>query len=271
MKLSEQETAQLLERLRNRYDEYSKKYNPAWFNRNTFEDRVTFAYENRMDMSAFILAEVANFEKMKEKYEKQKERSSFANKVDKIIEEQMERISKYPRMEFHPRAGIEISHMYGALYHLADRLYPVLWLIVDDTSSREKLQQLESELFHFAQPTLSRLPRFTEDYALLLARPNLSELEVEKGKNNYLKEAAFLLFHIAAFCDYLIKNPGSLFEHPVSFSRGYESAEKKKKLSEEFSSLTGFGAVFKIKHYCEDLVADFRLTAFRPVNTSSYK
>jgi len=267
MKLSEKEMVELLQRIRDRYDEYSKKHNASWFNRSSFEERVTFAYENRMDMSAFLLAEIANFEKLKEKYEKRKDQGSFSQKVDRIIEEQLERISKYPRMEFHPRCGVEISHMYGALYDLADRLYPVLWIVVTDVSNRGKLQKLENELFQFSQPNLGRLPGFTEDYALLLSRPGINELDIEKGKNNYLKEAAFLLHKIADFCDYLVRNPDANFEHPVNFSRGYESADKKKKLTEEFGALTGFGAIFKIRHYCEDLISDFRLGAFRPANS----
>ena len=72
MSLSKEEQLGLVDKLRSRYDEYAKKFSPAWFNRPAFEERYRMAIVNDMDIEAFILAEVANFEKIRERYEKKK-------------------------------------------------------------------------------------------------------------------------------------------------------------------------------------------------------
>lgn len=263
MKLSKQESEVLLDKIRQKYDEYAAKYNAKWFDRTLFEDRFSYALQNRMDISAFLLAEVTNFEKLKESYDKKKSRESFSDKIDKIIDEQLEQIRKYPRKNFHERSGIEISHMYGALYRLAEDLFPILWIVTEAADVRQKLQNMEARLYEFSNPSLQRLSPRTEDHALLLSRSQVSEMQIEKSKNNYLKEAAFFLHDLIVFLDYLVKLAEPAMEVPLNFSRSYQSAETKRKLSREFSNLTGFGAVFKVKHFAEDIVTDFRLSAFR--------
>src|SRR4030067_2189819 len=111
MAMSDAEINKLILKLRNKYSEYSKK-NPAWFNREAFEERLTMAFQNKMNMEGFILAEISNFEKIKSKYEKKKSEKPFADQVERIIGEHLARMKKYPEIRFHPKAGVEISHFY---------------------------------------------------------------------------------------------------------------------------------------------------------------
>jgi len=266
MPLSIEEQNALVEKLRLRYDEYAKKFSPKWFDRTAFETRLEMAKRSRMDGEAFILAEIANFEKVKERYDKKKkDKESFTKKVDVIIEENMARVKKYPAIDFHPRAGIEMKHLYGALADLAQGYVPVLWLIFSDYHKKNLITELEHTLQTFALPRGSRPPSAIEDHILILNRAGVTELDIEKARNNYLKESAFLLYDIITFCDTFIsqnKTPG--LENPVRFDKAFFSPDVKARVIELFSDSTGYGALMKIKLYCEEILADFRLTAFKP-------
>ena len=266
MPLKEEELRALCEKLRARYDDCAKKYSPVWFSRTEFESRFALAKRNRMDIEGFILAEIANFEKIRERYEtKKKEKNSFSKKVDSIIEENLARIRKYPPIDFHPKAGIEIRHLYGAMSDLAQGYIPVLWLICSDYRKKNFITALEHSLQQFALPRGSRSPAAIEDHILLLNRQNVTELEIEKGRSTYMKESAFMLYNIITFCDSVLSGKNSSeFETPVRFDKAFFSPDVKKRVIELYSDCTGFGAIARIKERCEEILADFRLTAFRP-------
>ncbi|MGL4370388.1 MAG: hypothetical protein ACRCUT_12075 [Spirochaetota bacterium] len=266
MSLSAEELNALCEKLRNRYDEYAKKYSPVWFNRQEFESRFTSAKRNRMDIEGFILAEISNFEKVRERYEsKRKQKESFTKKVDAIIEENLSRIKKYPSMEFHPRAGIEIRYLYGALAELSQGYMPVLWLICTDYHKKNLITGMEHSLQQFALPRGSKPPAAIEDHILLLNRATVTELEIEKGRSTYMKESAFMLYDIITFCDSILSGRSTTeLENPVRFDKAFFSPDVKKRVIDLFSDSTGYGAIVKIKDRCGEILSDFRLTAFRP-------
>lgn len=263
MKLSKKETENLLSKLRGRYDDYARNYSEQYFNREEFERRYLYAQQNRMDLSAFLLAEVSNFEKLKESFDTKQNKHSFSEQVDRVIEEQLERLKSYPKREFHPRAGIEESHMYGALVLLAEHYFPVVRIISTDLSLRNHISRIEERISQFVLPSAKKLAPRTEDHALILSRRGVTELEIEKSKNNYLKEAAFLLNDVIEFCESLMESKVDGLDMPIQFSRSHESGKRKKILSQNFSSLTGYGAVMKIRDYCAQVISDFRLSAFR--------
>lgn len=265
MSLSKEEQLGLVDKLRSRYDEYAKKFSPAWFNRPAFEERYRMAIVNDMDIEAFILAEVANFEKIRERYEKKKsEKDSFTKKVDKIIDDNFARIRKYPMMDFHPAAGLEMKYMYGALSNLTQFHTPVFWLIFTDYQRRNKITELEHRFQRYALPRGNRQPSAIEDHILLLNRQGVTDIEAEKARNGYLRECAFLLFDIIAFCESFITNRLSDLDMPVNFDKLMFSPEINEQIKNEYNGLTGYGALLKIKGLCEEILADFRLTAFKP-------
>ncbi|TFH38149.1 MAG: hypothetical protein E4G96_10850, partial [Chrysiogenales bacterium] len=145
MTMSVAEINQLVVKLKQKYSEYSEK-NPTWFNRQAFEERLLMAVRNRMNMEAFILAEVSNFEKVRERYEKKKGEKPFAQQVDRIIEEMTARIMKYPEIRFHPKAGMEISRFYGAISLFALDYFPVLYIIAVEKPQKDRLVAFEAEM-----------------------------------------------------------------------------------------------------------------------------
>ena len=263
MPLAEKELHTLIEKLREKYRTYGKKHSPRWFDINAFEDRLQMALRNRMNLEGFILAEITNFEKVREKYEKKRAIRPFSEKVDKIIEENLERIQKYPRIKFHPDAGVEIGHFYGAGSDFTRYLFPIIGFIVRDDPEKTAIKRFEENLDYLFFTQGRKNSKMIEDHILLLTRSGVREIDIEKNKNEYMKEAAFVLHDIIDFLDGLMEPRNREWELPIRFDKLYYEGEKKKKLLEYFTGHTAYGAVLKVKDVAEGIIADFRLSAFR--------
>ncbi len=263
MSLSTEEIDKLIVKLRKRYDEYSKKHSATWFNRNLFEERLRMAKENRMNLEGFILAEISNFEKVRERFEKKKNDRPFSETVDNIIEENTAKIRKYPRIDFHPRAGFEITHFYGALCEFAHIYFAAFWLIPLEEDLKKNLFRFEDELQFLAVPKGSSPSKRIEDHILVLSRRNVTELEIERDNNEYLKQSALLINEIIDFCDGLLASRNGNWEAPLQFNKLYVEDDRKKGIINIFTGTTGYGAVVTIRERASDIIEDFRLHAFK--------
>lgn len=265
MPLKKEEIDELVRKLRERYKEYSEKHNRTWFDIEAFDQRLSHAIRSRMNMEGFILAEVSNFEKLKERYDKKKKdrENSFSKEVNRIIEENTARIKKYPAVLFHPKCDIEISHFYGALSCLTLELFPVFWLLANDSSIKNMINNIEERLGNLAVPRGERPPGRIADHILMLNRPGVREIEIEKDRNDYLKEGAFLLHEVIDFCDTLLKLKNDEWNYPIQFRKLFIEEERRKRVFSNFRDMTGYGAILKVKEYASAVVEDFRLTAFR--------
>jgi hypothetical protein len=268
MGLSSKEIDQLIKKLRERYRESAAEYKSRVFNLEAFEDRYKTALIKRMNLEGFILAEIANYEKIKEKCEeerhpKEPEISEFSKQVNQIIEGNTAKIAKYLNIQFHPHAGPEISRLYGALSDFAQSYFSILWTIIADYENKEKLHAIEQRISEFAVMKSKKHPKRIEDHILVLARNNVSELEIEKHKNNYLKESAFLLYDIIEFMELLITVRSRDWENPLKFDKLFVEAENRKKIMSVFSGMTPYGAILAIKERAEEILKDFRLESFR--------
>ncbi|HQO40379.1 MAG TPA: hypothetical protein PK986_07915 [Spirochaetota bacterium] len=265
MPLNREEIDSLVTKLREKYRDYAKKHSPAWFNIDSFEQRLGLALRNRMNLEGFILAEISNFEKLREQYDKKKKQkeNSFSKEVDRIIEENTARIKKYPSRLFHPRCSAEISHFYGALNIMAEDYFPVFRLLAPDDQLKKNLESIEIVMQNMCVPAGSRNPRRIDDHILLLNRQAVREIEIEKDGNEYLKEGAFILHDIIDLCERILESPSDSWNYPVTFQKLYIEEIKKRKVIDAFSGMTGFGAILKVKDYAAQVIEDFRLSAFR--------
>jgi len=265
MPLNKDEVNDLIKKLRERYKEFSEKHNPKWFDLSAFDDRLTAAIRSRMNMEGFILAEISNFEKLKERYENKKKlkENSFSREVDQILEKNIARIKKYPQIFFHPACGIEISHLYGALSYLSTDLFPILRVVISDSRLKNSVNALEDRILFLAEPRGNLHPKRIADHILMLNRKGVKEIEIEKDNNDYLKESAFLLHDIIDFCDGIIDSGRDEWNYPVTFQKLFIEEERRKRIVDIFRDLTGYGAVLKIREYASEVIEDFRLTAFK--------
>ena len=263
MALTETEIQRLIEKLREKYHDYAGRQNARWFNVEPFEERLQMALRNRMNLEGFILAEITAFEKLRERYDKKKNEKPFSATVDSIIEENTARIKRYPRIEFHPRAGLEISHFYGAMAGFALYYFPVMWLLDLDESLKKALFRFEDNLNFLAIPQGSRPSKRIGDHMLVLSRQGIRELDIERDASDYLKMSAILLHEIIDFCQGLLDRRNSDWEVPLGFSKLYVEDTRKKKIVDIFSGTTGYGALITVSSYARDIIEDFRLKAFR--------
>lgn len=75
--LSDSEIEILISKLRNKYDTYAAQYSPRWFNKEAFEERLQVALRNKIDLEAFIVAEIAHFETLRKRFDEKKNERQF--------------------------------------------------------------------------------------------------------------------------------------------------------------------------------------------------
>jgi hypothetical protein len=265
MPLSNNEVNELIQKLREKYKEFSEKHHQKWFDINAFDERLSFAITSRMDMEGFILAEIANFEKLKNQYEtkKKSKENLFSKEVDRIIEENLARIKKYPQELFHPKSGLEITYMYGALLFLLSHIFPITRIIVADASLKKKIDSFEDRLIFLAEKRGDIHSKRINDHILLLNRQGVRTIEIEKDSSDYLRESGFLLHEIIDFCDDMINSNNEEWNNPITFQKLFIEEERRKNVIDFFKDMTGYGAFLKIKEYSSEIIEDFRLKAFR--------
>ncbi|MCU0820904.1 MAG: hypothetical protein MUC95_00330 [Spirochaetes bacterium] len=268
MALTEKEIDQLINKIREKFKEYSKEYKSGWFNVEGFNDRLKIALQKRMNLEGFLLAEVANIEELKDKHEKEKKKgkepeSEFSKQVNRIIDENIQRIKKYREIRFHPNAGVEISHFYGAVSDFALNYYTILWTVLREQEYRSVLNKFDETLTYLAIQRGTKHPKRIEDHALILSRKNINDLDIEKDKNEYLKASAFLFHDIIAFCEQLIEMRNADWETPLRFDKFFVKGKRKDDVLKIFSGLTGYGAILKVIEKASEIISDFRLEAFR--------
>lgn len=263
MSMTEHEISILIKKLRSKYSEYSSKHSPRWFDLEAFEDRYRMAVQKRMNLEGFILAEITNFEKIKERYEKKKSTGSFSQKIEKIMEENLERVKKYPPIDFHGSADVEIRHLYGGLSVILTHDLPVLWTLIRDKQMKDLFIELEDRIDYLAAPKGNLYSKRIESHINVLRRPGVVEIDIEKDRNDYLKECAFVLHDLSEFCSRLLLMRDPEWESPVQFDRVFLDESRKKNLLKRFSGLTGYGVIVQVQESCNSLIEDFRLQAFR--------
>jgi hypothetical protein len=266
MPISKQEISCLLDKLREKYSKYAL-INSDWFNIQAFEDRYYMAVKNKMNLQAFLLAEIANFEKVKDTFEKKKteneDKNSFSKKVDLIMEENYGRIKKYPKIEFHFDAGLEIMHLYGALSQFVLHYMPVFWIINLDEDQKQKMMDFENDLEYLALPIRGREAKRIEDHKLLLSRYGVRPIDIEADNNDYLKVGGFFLNELSSYTEDLLDEKCDDWMLPLNFSKLFIEGARKKGIIDIYSGCTSYGAILIVKNYIDGVIADFRLGAFK--------
>ena len=265
MSLTNSEVNELVNKLREKYKEYSDKYHQKWFDIDAFDERLSMAIKSMMDMEGFILAEISNFEKLKGQYESKKKSKEnlFSKEVDKIIEENLARIKKYPQILFHPKCGIEISYIYGALSFFLTYILPVTRILITDVGLKKKIDTLEERLIFLADKRGDIYSKRIHDHILLLNRQGVRALEIEKDGSDYLKESGFVIHEIIDFCDGLIDSKNDEWSYPLTFQKLFIEEERKRGVIDLFKGMTGYGALLKIREFSSGIIEDFRLKAFK--------
>jgi len=257
--MDKKEIDQTVSKIRETYLDYAKMYGKKSFQQDGFEERYQLAIKNRMEMEGFLLSEIAFLEKLKEKYDKKAEAQPFSVTVNNIIDENTAKITKYPKIEFHPKAGFEMCHFYGAMDEFAKHYFEIFRIL-----NEKDINRFENELTFLAISSGNRPPKRIQDHATMLSRPNVRSLDTERDASDYLRSCAFLLHKIINLCEMLLEERSAFLESPLRFNKlRYVEDSSREALLDIFSGLTGYGAILKVSEQAQNIIADFRLKAFK--------
>ena len=179
------------------------------------------------------------------------------------MEENLARVKKYTFNFLHESADIEVSHFYGAIMDFAVNYYAILWVIISDQRQKMMLDKFDAKLNELAIPRGPNPPKRLQDHMYVITRPYSKEIDIERDKNEYLKESAFILHEIIDFCEKILQKNDPNWDEPVKFEKLYIDEDQKRKIVENFDGMKCVDAIRKVKDYAVAIVDDFRLKAFK--------
>jgi hypothetical protein len=236
-----------VEKLKRLYTKYAQEFNPRIFNLRGFEDRYRNALRDKVNLNAFLHAEILAFEELKKRVQKKTEDrssqpfSSYGEIADRIVAENMEKVRKYKGIDFHPDAEEEATLLLGAVTEFyytvwgnAARMLKPLGI----SEVRDFIEKLETDFSYFVVPVRGQYSRAVDDYRIVLSRK--SPKDNEKAAVNFIKYGGILL-----------NNCRKLFTDGLNFMQG------KKEYGRQHDELTDFCRTLDM------LVDDFRLGGIR--------
>ena len=248
-KLTPHEISRAVEKIRRRYDEYIYKYFKPRTIKNAFEDRYIEAIKASTDISNFLMAEISAVEELIRREEErvgsghpeEPAPESVTERVERMVEENLARMRKYPEVPFHPVASEELRRLLGAMCRLEEkhwgRLAPCLRHTASCRSSLTMLN-LEGKLRHLAARGSDGVPSGLSRYMYHANRFPRNYLAIDREEKEYILESAFLLHDLGEILERVDANYPQLEEGSRSGLR-------------------------EIQAFIQGIIRDFRLKEFK--------
>ena len=244
-KLSPDEITRVVAKIRQRYDEYIFKYFKPKTVKFAFEERYAEVLQKRMDISTFLMAEIEAVQELIKREEAkiaagpqaEQGRESLADRVERIYQENLEKIRKYQEVEIHPTANEEIKRLVGALNTLESEHWPRLTAIVRQTAySRGSMTManMETRLRYLGSLGTDGVPGALSRYHYHLNRFPRDFPAIDREEKEYILESAFFLHDLSDILERIVANYPTLRE------------EQKQGLR-------------RIRQYVEGMIRDFRV------------
>jgi hypothetical protein len=239
-----------VEKLKRLYTKYASLYSERLFNLKGFEARYRNALEEKVNLNSFLHAEIIAFEELKQRVELKIEEkkapqspseSTYSEVADRIIEENLGRIRKYPHIDFHPDAEEEAAYLLGAatdFYYNAWNKSSRLLKILGIGEMVDCIEKLEADFSYYIIPIRGRYSRAVDDYMLVLSRKRPKDNE--RAAVNFIKYGGILL-----------NNCLRLFSDGLNFMRGRREYEA------QAEELAGY------KETLTTMIDNFRLSDIR--------
>lgn len=248
-KLTPNEISRAVEKIRRRYDEYIYKYFKPRTIKNAFEDRYIEAIKASTDISNFLMAEISAVEELIRREEErvgsgQAEEpapESVTERVERIVEENLARMRKYPEVPFHPVASEELRRLLGAMCRLEEKHWEVLTTCLRNTAyyrSSLTMLNLEGKLRHLAARGSDGVPSGLSRYLYHANRFPRDYLAIDRQEKEYILESAFLLHDLEEILERVETNYPQLEEGSRSGLR-------------------------EIQAFIQGIIRDFRLKEFK--------
>jgi hypothetical protein len=236
-----------IQKLKNKYREYSEEYGTKIFNLRSFEERYRNALASKINLNTFLSAEIEVFRELEKKVRTQdverdkKPGSTYSDLADKLVEDNLDKVKGYRYIDFHPDAEEETKYLLGAI----TEFYYEIWGKVNEMIRALGLKgnddvrlKLENDFTFFAIPVRGSYSRAVEDYVLALSRKN--QADNEKAAVNFMK-----------FGGILLNNCLKMLKEGISTLEGIPGAEKK------------LNVLIKYQAILIKIIEDFRLSEIR--------
>ncbi len=248
-KLTPHEISRAVEKIRRRYDEYVYKYFKPRTIKNAFEDRYVEAIKASTDISNFLMAEISAVEELIRREEErvgsgQAEEpapESVTERVERMVEENLARMRKYPEVPFHPVASEELRRLLGAMCRLEEKHWEVMTTCLRNTAyyrSSLTMLNLEGKLRHLAARGSDGVPSGLSRYLYHANRFPRDYLAIDRQEKEYILESAFLLHDLGEILERVDANYPQLEEGSRSGLR-------------------------EIQAFIQGIIRDFRLKEFK--------
>ncbi len=268
-KLSEKEINEVLIKIRGKYLKLISEFNKSDSIMKAFEDRYYNALKNKMDISMFLFAEieaVGELNKIEEEKElkSQLEKESKKEKsfVEKVFDENIKKIQKYPLVELIQETSEEIQHLFGAIRILIVKYWIIITEIYkEDYSSKNKI--LLKDLYQKLLSTFDykgNVP-IAKSYLIALQLKPKDDKRIDYEHNLIIKETGFLLNEIMKKLKMISINKSIPFpERILNLSKQNDDWLKK-----NFDGLTYLQGFQKVIDYIENIINDFRIKEFKRI------
>jgi hypothetical protein len=201
-KLSPEEISEVVAKIRSKYQFYCRTFFKSSRLKDEFENRYVMTLKKGYDISNFLLAEISVIEELIRKEEdriaqsKPNTEKKHNNFADRIVQGNLERIKKYPKIRIHNDANEEIKHLSGALNEMYETQLPVLHGIIrhiEGNLNLKALENQESRLRVLAYGGKTLIPAQLSRYFAYLNRFPRDYRAIEWEEKEYILESAFLL------------------------------------------------------------------------------
>jgi hypothetical protein len=192
----------VVQKLKNLYRKYAEQYGTKIFNLEGFEQRYKNALINKVNLNSFLHAEILAFEELKERIERPKKQqkettfrseTSYSEIADRIIEENLKKIQKYPHIDFHPDAEEETKYLLGAVtdfYYNSWNNMVKLLKPLGIGNINNTVEKLENDFSYYVVPVHGQYSRAVDDYTLVLSRKNPKDNE--RAAVNFIRYGGIL-------------------------------------------------------------------------------
>ena len=212
---SKPEVTEIIDDLKAKYEclIFDNALNPALIE--AFDDRLFHARNTGRDPKRFLEEEMAAYQELEAQTQAKQYAQSLRNEArrrrlagesfaDKVLDEYRQRIDRYPAVNIHPDADIEVAKLYGAMTLLDSNHWNAL-----ETYLRRAFPQagqidrmsIEQRFWRFVPSREGRLPDELERYRRALAAPSATKKEKIREAQEAVKIAAFFLHELLDVCE----------------------------------------------------------------------
>lgn len=202
-KLTPGEIRDVVEKIRRKYDLFVHKYYKPKSVLDAFEDRYIRALRANIDISSFLLAEISAVEELVKREEEKEaagnQRPAQAPKkdhADKVVEENLKRIEKYPDFPLHKDASVEIRRLLGALSELEQRRWRDITVALRNTAysiNSVEMLTLDARLRSLAAVDKEGVPSFLVRYISQMRKFPRNYAAMDREEKEFILESGFFL------------------------------------------------------------------------------